>query len=504
MKLNNFSGGLSTRLDSTLLEINEAVKYVNVDNSKGILTSIKNYTALSDPVDRWFYKFKDAYYSSFVPREYIEYKQKLYFTEQDNRAKKIVNGVLKDLGIAAPTVKPTLAENGTGVIQATTVQYMYTYFDSIEGIESAPSPLSSELTIVDNRSVDVTNFFASANTSVDKIRLYRTGAGSTDFTLVVELPVATTSYNDNILALNLIGTILDTYNNREPITGLRFLVEAYGILFAAFESTLYYTETGKPDAWKATNVISLPDTITGLSPIPDGLLIFTNATAHLLVGGKPANFRLTLVSPEHGCINHSGIKVVKNQLLWPSVDGICSLQGSTIEVLTKNKLGNIKLDSINAVVYSEQYMLTLADGSVLVLDFRFGVFAVKYIQYVEKRILSLGVFDNILYGIIDSRLALIDNEGEVDFYYTSPNLTEGDASVNKLYNNIYIRANGSFTIYIYIDEKHVTTESLEGDKIFDLKIPALKQRGSAIQFKIQGRGKIKEIEYKVLGRENGR
>jgi hypothetical protein len=219
-------------------------------------------------------------------REYIEYKNKLYWTEKQNTPSKVVNGVIKPLGIAAPTEALTSVLNATGsiAVTATAVQYTYTYYDSGEGIESAPAPLSTELTLPTGKSVDLSGFVASTNIFVDKIRLYRVGADATDFTLLIELPVATTTYNDNIPTLSAIGTILTTYTYQTPLSNLRYITEAYGMLFAAIGTSLYYTEIGGPDYWPATNFIPIAETITGIAAIPDGLVIFTYNKAYLLLG----------------------------------------------------------------------------------------------------------------------------------------------------------------------------------------------------------------------------
>ena len=55
-----------------------------------------------------------------------------------------------------------------------------------------------------------------------------------------------------------------------------------------------------------------------------------------------------------------------------------------------------------------------------------------------------------------------------------------------------------------IDGVVVLVTELLGNKVFDIKVPQEKQRGSSIQFDIFGHGVIKEIEWKVQGRENGR
>ncbi len=505
MKLNEFTGGLSTRLDSTLINGNEAVVFTNVDNAKGNLTSINNYLLSGTSIDRWFYKFDDVWYSSINNREYLEYKSKLYWTEKQNKIKKVVRGIEKDVGIAAPTTKLTSVINNTGSITTTStaVQYMYTYYDSSEGVESAPSPVSDELALVATKSVDLSGFLPSDNVFVDTIRLYRVGADTTDFTLLIELPIATTTYNDNIKTLDALGDILETYDYQPPIIGLRYLIEAYGILFAAKDDKVYYTEIGVPDAWPGLSFISISGDVTGLVAIQDGIVIYTKDKAYLLLGTEPSAFRIILLSPEHGCIEHNSIKIVKNTLLWASADGICALSGNAIDVITKDKLGRVTFEIVSATVFSEQYLLTLLDGSVFIADLRFNL-SFKTIRYIDAEVYNLGVFDNILYGVVKEQLALIDKGVPIDFYYTSPRLTEGDNSVIKLYNNIYVRANGRFLIDVFISNKLVSSEEVIGDGIFELKVPQEKQRGTDIQFKVEGAGVVYEIEYKTVGRENGR
>lgn len=831
MKISDFSGGLSVRLDPSLLQTNEATVYENINNSKGVLTSEKNFRGLATAVDRWFYKFEDEWYSSLNDREYIEYRNKLYWTERDNYSKKVVNGVVKDLGINAPENKLTTVLNPVGSItgdafipptgrslltsfspsgdhvacgsdvspyvtfydfsggrltklddpvdtpasrvrdiaysadgryvalalnaapflliyrrngdeyvkvtdpatlpasvaygasfssdgvylaiahnttpfvtvykntggvftklanpaalpagsgrgalfspdnrflivshdttpfvtmyernddtftklanpatiptsqgnamaftsdgmyltialtstpfictykredttftkladpatiphavygsgsiaysnnsqylvfphstapflsiykrdgdiltlladtpedmpigaayavsfglgdlylsvgHATSpfvtiykrsgdvfekftntdvIQYVYTYYDSSEGIESAPSPLSDELELPSGYSVDISGFAPSPNPFVDIIRLYRIGANATDFTLLLELPIATTTYNDNIKTIDAVGDILESYANQPPEIGLRYITEANGILFAAKGDIVYYSKIGQPDYWPALNTIEISADVTGIVAIPDGVVFFTKSKAHILLGTAPEEFRLTILNPEHGCINHNTIKRCSNRWLFLSVNGICELQGSGVQVVSSNKLDNVTFDAIGATVYNEQYTLTLANGAVITLDLRFGGLLFKTLSYPLKDIYNTGVFDNILYGVVDGELVRLHEGEPLLLKYMSPNLTEGDASMTKMYNNVYIKYDGQFTVSIFIDDVKVSTHELIDKGIADLKVPQEQQRGSAIRFEINGLGTVYEIEYKVVGRENGR
>ena len=507
MKLNNFAGGLNINLDPTLLEATEALVYSNIDSAKGALHSINNYTKQGKKLGRWFHKFNSVWYSSINNREYLEYRGALYWTERDNHPKKVVFGIEKKLGISPPSNALTSVINATGTIitgTSVTIQYAYTFYDSTEGVESPPSLFSTELVLDAGESVDLSGFQTSPNTAVDKIRLYRVGALTTDFTLIATLANGTATYNDNISPLDAPGDILESYLYSPPQLGIRYLTEAYGILFAALGNTLVYSAIGLPDAWPAGNTIPVSGDITGLYAVSDGLVIFTKSKTHLLLGSSPETFHLITLSPEHGCLDHLSLAYVRNSLMWISAQGLALLVGGGITIATKDKLGLIKFNPIKAVSYDEQYWLTLEDGSIFIADFRTGRPVFKYCNFTLANVYNLGVFDNILYGVIDEELVTMHTGEPIALSYTSPRLTEGNATVSKLYNNVYVRADGEFILDIVIDGKKVSSNKLVGDKLHDISVPQEDQRGTDIQFVINGVGVVREIEYKVVGRENGR
>lgn len=418
--------------------------------------------------------------------------------------------------IVTHTITPflsTYARSGdtfTKITNAQVLQYTYTYYDSTEGVESAPAPLSDELSIGSGKSVDISGFITSINTAVDTIRLYRIGADTTEFTLIVELPSITLVYNDNVPTLNAIGTLLASNDNQAPLQGLHFLSLANSTLFAALGDKLYFTKLGIFDAWPTLNFIQFDNDITGILPTQDGIFVFSNTgklKANLLIGTDISNFRVIPLTTDQGCNSNKSCRIIKDTPVWSSDDGICAFTGGTVKVLSKEKLGKVTLDIVNVAIYDEHYYMCLADGSIFAMDFRFGL-AFKNFDFTTNEIIDIinvGTFNNKLYAVRND-LEIIDmfTGEELTLKYISPELTEGDASQVKMYNNIYVRANGKFTFKAFIDGTKVSQQDIDGNKIFDIKVPAEKQRGSSIQYDIQGIGTIKEIEYKVLGRQNGR
>lgn len=630
MKLQTFEGGLNTRVAPSLIGANEAVSYININNTTGLLQSCKEpLIDTSAPViSGYFYNFEGTWVTSSEPRSYVEYKNVLYWTGEGTRPQKFDGALYSQMGITGPTLLLTTAENNvlvapssaldadeedpvengisdvavtltycytyfdsvqgresgkspdssvlnlgankdallssiaesteTGVDKiriyrkgggiadyqlvmevgntdailvdsfpnadivgtplkafvgiansATVFQYVYTYYNSQNGVESTPSPISEEFEVPANKDILVTGFVASSDVQVDMIRVYRLGGGATEFTLVRELPNGTTQFIDDIAVVDLQAPLLDSVNNFPPPETGRYLTEAYGIMFMAVGDKLVFSETGKPDYWPPANSIDFAKPITGMFPVPNGLLVFSESRTDILVGTTASEFYVLPISTEHGSISHYSGKLVKNTPTWVSLDGVSQYSGGVVRIISKDKLGKIKLDVVNSAVYDEEYYLALSDGSLMVMDARFNVMVFKHYRFKEN-VDNILTYDDTLYGRQGDKLVrLFQGKNYSSLTWLSPDFTEGEHSQYKLYNSIYIRYecydDVGLSVRTYIDGEKVQYSTLKSDaNIHELKVPADLQEGYSIQFGIEGCGKIYEIEYKVVGRQNGR
>lgn len=524
MQIKQFNGGISKRIDASLIEINEAVNYVNIDNTDLTLRGLKGTTALTIEARDYFYNFKNVWLSSYMPRDYVEYDNKLYYTEQNNIPQKSVDGTnIFNLGIAQPTesdaaitvggieyrtivaeaVDPITGEDPLSA-SVLTLQYCYTYYNSADGTESAPSPLSNEVTVAAGKVVKLINIIRSTDPQVTDIRLYKVGTNITSFALFKTIPNNLTEARDAVKSTE-VTTLLETFNYNQPLAGLRFLVQAYGILFAALGTKLYFTVIGKPNAWPTANFLLFESDITGILPTQDGIFVFTKSKAKLLVGTKITDFAIRPISDEQGCNSHKSCRMVRNTPVWSSLDGICQWSSGSIDVISKDKLGKVTLDIKNTCLFDETYYVLQTNGNLLAMDTRFGGIVFKDID-LEKSIVDIGAFNSVLYGIVEERVHKLFDGDLVPFRYLSPKYTEGFMTVSKGYNNVYIKAKGQLTISIVIDDEVVITKeyNLPVAKLIDLKVPEDKQFGTYIQFDIRGTGQVWEIEYKTIGRSNGR
>ncbi len=379
-------------------------------------------------------------------------------------------------------------------------QYVYTYYNSADGTESAPNPLSSELK-VNSGSISITLPENSLDSQVTTKRLYRIGGNITQFTLVIELSNTTTVYLDTLKDIELDGRLLESDNYYEAPTGLQFLSESYAMLFGAVGSSLRFTPIGKPNAWPPEFEIQFDADITGIGPVANGLLVFTRFKTYIVTGTGPTSLAQQPLRGDQGCIAFESIKEASaGTLIWASEDGLCTSSGNNVVSLTKRFLGSISLVPVSSAVNDEIYYCHNSDGSTLAWDYRFQPIP----KWLDLDIQSLSVSNGIIYGYKEGLLySLYKDTTNTKFKYKSPRFVEGSFSEAKTYKKVYLRSEGDIIISIIIDDEIVATFTLDSKDTHQLQVPQQLQRGYSIQFEIEGTGTVNEIEYRVGPRQNG-
>lgn len=381
-----------------------------------------------------------------------------------------------------------------------TYQYLVTYYNSSDGSESQPSPLSSEVVLAGGV-CKLDEIPTSSDPQVDRRRLYRVGGSLTVFTLVTELDNIVTSFDDDIRDVDVDGRVLDAAYNNEAPTGLKYLTEFSGYFFGVVEDHVYFSRLGLPDAWPSTNYFDYSAPITGLGVTTNGVLVFTKYSTYIIVKTSDDLLASYPVDPSQGCISHESIVPIQGSIIWASSDGVCSSSGGPAEVVSRNKLGKLTLSVVNAVVYDDVYYLHQTNGNTLALDFRFTSAFNNFNFGISKLVTA----NDVLYGYVAGELYELQSASTVEsFTYTSPLFTEGEYCNRKTYKHFYVRSEGELTVDIYIDKILVSSQELTTTDTHDLTIPQDDQNGYSLQFVISGTGTVNEIEYVVMGRQNGR
>lgn len=500
MKLTTFNGGLNTRLVPHLIGVNEAPIYINLDNETGVISPVKQKLSANQLLLEFshFFTFIQDWVTSAINRDYVEYRNTLFFTEDNAVPQKTTDGVnFFSLGIVNPIVAPVGIVSGGGPLTGT-YQYLVTFYNSSDDTESGPSPLSNEIVAVANN-IDLTTLPVSTDPQVDLKRIYRIGGNLTLFTLVAAVPNAQLTYLDIIADSAVEGSLLESALFQPALSGLKFLSEHYGIFMAALNDRVYFTPVGRPNAWPVANFIDFDSDVTGIGKVLNGVVIFTLFRSYIITGTSITSFVKNTLSVTQGCREHKTIQEISDngQLLWVSNDGICSTNGSSVQVITKNKLGKLDLSTKNAVVHDEVYYLQKSDRTVLAVDTRYGLIFKDLAPDTTRLVIA----NDILYGFDNNTLFFMFASTTNETYtYLSANFTEGSYTNRKAYKHFYIRSEGSFTISILVDGITVLTKTLSGTETHDIEVPQDLQNGYSVQLSIIGTAVIHEIEWKALAR----
>lgn len=503
-QLNDFSGGLATRLHPGYIAPTEGTVFTNIDPSRNTVKSMFANKQLETTTLKNIYVFKGEHILTNDTRDYVELNRKLYYTDGEGRPKKSEDGkVFYNLGIEGPKEKPIVSDSHPGLLTGT-LQYCYTYYNEKDGTESQPSPYSDEIQA--SNETGTVNYYNSTDPQVTHVRIYRLGGTLLDMFLVAEVEndesLVNVQYTDNTIDTGIIGLALTSQNNAAAFVGLQYLTEADATLFAAKENKLYYTDIGFPDYWNEFNFILIDDTITGISDSQLGLLVFTKYKTYLVSYGGSIGIMKTLLSGSQGCIAHRSIQYINNMVIWTSTDGICATANGSIELVSQNQLGYLSIKDVKAsCVHNEVYYLVY-DNETLALDVRYSKSIFRKIAISPS---SLCIYEDQVYFIDKGFIQILEgnNPVYVDMHYKSGLLSDGSLTTLKLYKNFYASIIGTLTLSLFVDDELLTSVNLTTG-VHDIKIPGNDRYGYTFSFEVKGKGELVELEYKTEARQNGR
>lgn len=554
-ELMDFTGGVATAVAPHLLPTNEALLAINTDLRSGVLMSLPEAYPLQVLDGRYFYLFNGKVYSYNNLRSNVLWDGKWYWADGTDSKKVMSDGTVKDLGLAAPTARPTISA-GAGTLPHTgTFNYTYTYYDSITGTESAPVELSNSLTVT-NKDIVVTGFQVVPPLGATNIRLYRVGGYLSKFTLVDTLAVNTTTYTDTLDVSKIDGRLLQTLRTSVPPTDVNYIVEFNGRIYGASGNKVYFSALGNPDAWYVDDYYLVNSTITGLGTTGAGLVVFTAYTTNVLRGSGPENFFMKEISASVGCVGHHSIAQYQDSIMWLSADAFVMTDGFVLNDLTSNKIKNISgMYPRGTIVKNLTYLMafgpiltpsisllpaktlfpnrviggTAISEGIIGINFTLGrMYSYSVIESkgignlgnVSAKLLQGSKVSTIAFPVCSTRLTedyflplefYLSDLGSVVsnpriFRYTSPMLIDTTYSTLKEYEKVRIVFSGSFTVVITLDGSGIVTsrtfsDSDSTDGFIILGIPNASNKGYGIQFDITGAGSIKSIQYTWKPRE---
>ena len=183
----------------------------------------------------------------------------------------------------------------------------------------------------------------SGRTNAGKYNFERFNFDGTDKIIVVDGTNAPTVFNSSLAATDV---------SDSSVTGSKFVVSHRNHMFYAGKSTtkqeVVFSEPFNEDGFNSgsgAGSFKVDDEITGLKVFRDDLFIFCETRIFKLTGSSSANFAVTDVTRDIGCINGDTIQEFAGDLIFLGPDGLRTIAGTA-------RIGDVELGTISSNVQS--------------------------------------------------------------------------------------------------------------------------------------------------------
>lgn len=320
-----------------------------------------------------------VYVSSLIPWVFSQYNDIGYATRRSTGTlKRFKTDFMQDAGIAAPSVKPTLADGGAGTLTPAASYFgVYTFYNSDTGAESNPSPVSTVLALGNLKDIDWSAIGVSTNGQVNARRLYRTlpdQQGQYFFVAQINDNLTTTYSGDQVAQSDLGDPA--SFSNGLPPSPLSFHALFKERLWATDEVDLFFSEIGRPESFDPESVITVfkddGHKIRGLHAFGERLMIGKTNAIRMLIGSDPSDFQIQTLTDRHGCTSHYSMKNAEGFFYWFGGDDVYGSDGVSVESISDPKVKTIvenipsdQKENVRAAIYPplSWYVLAVASGA---------------------------------------------------------------------------------------------------------------------------------------------
>lgn len=271
--------------------------------------------------------------TSSVPFDFIVSNNTCYFGNGTDMLK-YDSQTLTTWGITSPAAGPGLALVAGSTNVYTSWCYCYTYWDSVAGHESSPSPISACSGVFSSKSVQV-SVTASTNARVTGIRIYRTpDGGAQDPTQMQEIANspfanATATITDSTPDTSLSIRTAPAFLRNDPPTPSRGFItyggRIWGFGVSSNANTVFYSgfeeiSNGVPEeSWPSGlngNFYPWSAEVTGLAPLIDGIAILQPERISKVEGDSLDTFRRYTLLEKRGTRSLTTVTSLGGSVAW--------------------------------------------------------------------------------------------------------------------------------------------------------------------------------------------
>lgn len=532
--------GMNTALDKPLINITQSPTAKNCVVRRGKLEPLKSNSFHVPPTltanpktvflydDQFWFSWDDHIHAVNSPVAQDQY-ERVYFTgdgvpKYTNSSIAIGAGAKPfasyELGLPAPNL-PTITtityydqsadltagdtgagypiENASGFMNIDTADdetrfYVCTYI-SAYGEESQPSLASAAVELYyykDTVTLNFTDTSGFGNVNITRRRIYRTATGgeTTEFFLVDEQPVSTTTYLDN-KTISELGAQLVTNDFAKPPANMEGIIgTSTGVVIGFAGNELIPSEPYLPYAYPVAYRQSLVDNVVALAEMSNGIVVATDNKPAIIQGISPDSYTVSTLDAALPCVSKRSMVDMGEYAIYASHNGLVAVGNGSADIITKNVLSQeyweaLSPSTIHAYRYHQYYVAFYGITSGFVFDVTNG-------NYFELDFYAKAGFFNTktgeLFLSVGDDFVVFDSEVNLNYLWTSKEFElTGD-----VLSCVKVRGENleNSTIEFFVDGVSILSYTMNGN-LSVFRLPPF--RANTVSFSVSGSGIIKNI-----------
>jgi hypothetical protein len=281
------------------------------------------------------------------------------------------------LGIPRPAVAPGVTVTG-GAAPTITRAYVYTWVSAYgeEGQPSNPTLFQGgnasgvwHITMTAPTTADTTN------RNLTRTRIYRTETGTdgtVGFFFVVDLPIATLTYDDSVSSDTVANSEqLQSEDWAPPPADLKGMVSMPNGMVAGWRANeIWFCEPYRLHAWPVKYMLGVDAPIVGLGTVDQNCMVLTSGQPYVATGVHPSVVTLRKINPIEPCTAPGSIVSTPNGVVYTSHNGLILIspqggQNLTYDTIRKDEwMRLINLSTVQASFFMNGYYCysTAIDG----------------------------------------------------------------------------------------------------------------------------------------------
>lgn len=275
--------------------------------------------------------------------------------------------------------------------------YCYTLVQSLaDGIfkqESAPSPASEVVDVLDGDGVTLSGFEIPdmEDLHITHIRLYRTVSGtqSSEFHFLAELEVPVEEYVDTLHDADISSEVLQTSTWDCIPDDAQGLIHADNGLYACFRGNeLLLSEPFIAYAFPTNYRITTEDPIVALGYVDGTIIVLTTGRPYLAAGSDPKSLQIIHLPLEQACVSARSVGNLPGGVVYASPDGLMLFTSGdqtllTSQTFTREQWQALRPETLLGTVHDGRYVAFFA-GSNQGLLFSIGAKDVVRVQLPDN------------------------------------------------------------------------------------------------------------------------